>query len=142
MREDEMNVSWDGNMRFTTEVNGHKLIIDANEATGGNNTGPRPKPLMLTALGGCTGIDVISILHKMRVIPSKFNVKMESDVTEEHPKHYSRIKLIYEFEGENLAIDRLKRAVELSEDRYCGVSYIYKKSIKMEKEIRLNGEIV
>ncbi len=142
MNKEIINMLWEKDMTFNTEVNGHKLTIDAVPEVGGNNRGPRPKPLMLTALAGCTGMDVISILKKMRIEPDSFNVKVEAEQTEEHPKHYNRIKVIYEFEGKDLPVDKLQRAVELSEERYCGVSYIYKKAIEMSAEIVLNGEVV
>ena len=64
---EEINTRWIDNMAFETEINGHKLIIDADHEVGGENLGPRPKPFMLAALGGCTAMDVISILKKMRV---------------------------------------------------------------------------
>jgi len=68
------NVTWTGAMSFEAEVNSFKIKLDADEAVGGKNTGPRPKPLTLVSLGGCTGMDVISILGKMRVVPEYFNV--------------------------------------------------------------------
>lgn len=131
---------WQSGMMFETELNGHKLIMDAAEATGGTNQGPRPKPLMLAALAGCTGMDVVSILAKMRVEVSKFRIWVEAMQTEEHPKHYTEIKLIYEFTGKNLPIDKLEKAVSLSEERYCGVNAVYKKAMKVTYEIRLNEE--
>ena len=66
--KDEINVVWTGDMTFETELNGHKLIIDADKKVGGKDKGPRPKPLMMLSLAGCTGMDVISILKKMRVL--------------------------------------------------------------------------
>lgn len=142
MSKETINMLWEKDMTFNTEVNGHKFTIDAVPEVGGHNRGPRPKPLMLTALAGCTGMDVISILRKMRVEPDMFNVKVEAEQTGEHPKHYNKIKVIYEFEGKDLPAEKLQRAVELSEERYCGVSYIYKQAIEMSAEIVLNGEVV
>ena len=63
-----VNVRWNEGMEFTSEVDGHEIIIDAKEEFGGKNAGPRPKPLILTALGGCTGMDVVSILKKMKQV--------------------------------------------------------------------------
>lgn len=130
-------VSWISDMAFKTEVNGHQLILDATEKVGGKDQGPRPKPLMITSLLGCTAMDVISILQKMRVDVKAFRVYADSELTEEHPKHYDSIHLIFEFTGKNLPMDKLKKAVSLSEDRYCGVSYIYKQAIKMSSEIKV-----
>lgn len=125
-------------MAFESEISGHKIVIDAESHVGGENRGPRPKPFMLLALGGCTAMDVISILTKMRVEVDSFNVKVEGDLTDEHPKHFYKMHVIYEFTGKNLPMDKLKTAIELSEERYCGVSATYKKALELTSEIRVN----
>jgi putative redox protein len=132
-----VDLSWTDNVAFETEMDGHKITIDAGEESGGNNLGPRPKKLMLTALAGCTGIDVVMILKKMKVIPEAFNVIVEADVTEEHPKHYTKMKVIYQFKGKDLPLDKLEKAVKLSEEKYCGVTAVYKKAMNIELEIRV-----
>jgi putative redox protein len=137
MSTEIIKVNWLENMAFEAEVNGHKIIIDAAEAVGGENRGPRPKPLMLVALAGCTGMDVVSILKKMRVEVESFNVVVEGDLTEEHPKQFSQMRVIYEFKGKDLPLDKLEKAVNLSEERYCGVSAMYKKAIGITTEIRI-----
>jgi putative redox protein len=132
-----VDMSWTDNQAFETNIDGHKIIIDAAEDSGGSNLGPRPKKLMLTALAGCTGIDVIMILKKMKVVPEAFHVIVEAEVTEEHPKHYIKMKVIYQFKGKDLPIDKLEKAVSLSEEKYCGVTAAYKKAMEMTTEIRL-----
>ena len=117
-----INVNWLENMAFEAEVNGLKLILDADEKVGGQNRGPRPKPLMMVSLAGCTAMDVISILGKMRVQVERFNVKVEGDLTEEHPKYYHKIHIKYIFRGKDLSPDKLEKAVNLSQEKYCGVS--------------------
>ncbi|PKP05381.1 MAG: osmotically inducible protein C [Bacteroidetes bacterium HGW-Bacteroidetes-6] len=129
---------WLSKMAFEAEVSGHKLIMDASPEVGGENNGPRPKELMLASLLGCTGMDVISILEKMRVEVDDFNIDIEADVTEEHPKHYEAMHIIYSFKGKDLPMDKLEKAVELSQERYCGVSAVYKKAMKITHEIRVN----
>jgi putative redox protein len=133
----ETILKWTGNMAFDTELDGHKLIIDADESAGGHNLGIRPKKLMLTALAGCTGMDVVLLLKKMRIEPEIFNVRVDGSVTEEHPKQYESMHIIYEFKGENLPEDKLIKAIELSQEKYCGVSALYKKAIKITYEIRM-----
>jgi putative redox protein len=133
----ETLLSWKGDMEFETDLNGHKLTIDAGEQSGGHDKGPRPKVLMLTSLAGCTGMDVISILRKMKVEPDEFNVRVDANVTEEHPKHYNKIHLIYEFKGKDLPEKKLKKAIELSQDKYCGVSAVYRKAIELTYEIKI-----
>ncbi len=113
-----INTKWVNDMSFEWEVNGHKIIIDADEKVGGKDKGPRPKPFMLAALGGCTGMDVISILRKMRVTDDieDFSVKVGGELTKEHPKQYLSMHVIYEFkakEGKTLPIEKIKRAVSL-----------------------------
>jgi putative redox protein len=130
-----INAKWTGNMSFEAEVGGHKIILDADENVGGNNSGPRPKLLMMVALAGCTGMDVVSILKKMRVEILDLNIRVEGDITEEHPKHFHKMKVIYEFKGENLPLDKLKKAINMSEEKYCGVRASYIKSMEISSEI-------
>jgi putative redox protein len=132
-----VDMSWTDKVAFETDMDGHKLIIDATQESGGSDLGPRPKKLMLTALAGCTGVDVIMILKKMKVEPEAFNVIVEAEVTDEHPKHYSKMKVIYQFKGKNLPMEKLEKAVKLSEEKYCGVTAVYKKAMEMETEIRI-----
>ena len=132
-----ITTKWLENMSFETEVNGHKIIIDAASEVGGENKGPRPKPLMLSALGGCTGMDVISILRKMKVEPEDFRVIVEGDVTDEHPKHFFKMHVIYQFTGKNLPMDKLQKAVSLSEEKYCGVSATLRKALELTSEIKI-----
>ncbi len=134
-------IKWIDKMALEAEVGGHKIILDADEKVGGEDKGFRPKPLILVALGGCTAMDVISILKKMRVTFTDFKVKVEGEMTEENPKKYKELKVIYEFEGEKLEPGKIKKAVKLSEERYCGVSAMLKESATITSEIRINGEL-
>ncbi len=135
MSTNKVDVTWTGEMSFEADVNGFKLVMDADEKVGGQNKGPRPKPLTLASLGGCTAMDVISILQKMRVEPDWFNVEVEGELTEEHPKYYHTIRMTYMFKGHNLDIEKLEKAVELSRERYCGVSALLSKGAKIESKI-------
>lgn len=137
MAKEKVKVKWLENMAFSAEVSGHEIIIDATEKVGGQDRGPRPKPLMLAALAGCTGMDVVSILKKMRVEVDDFNVSVEGELTEEHPKHFIHMHVIYEFTGKELPMEKLKKAVSLSEERYCGVSATYREAMKLTSEIKI-----
>lgn len=132
-----VELKWLEKFAFESEIDGHKIAIDMDESRGGKDKGPRPKPLMLLALGGCTAIDVISILNKMRVHIEDLNIKVEADLTDEHPKTYSYIKVIYEFKGKDLPMEKLDKAVKLSEEKYCGVGVFYKRVIRVDSEIRI-----
>ncbi len=132
-----VSTRWLENMAFESEINGHKIIIDAEPDVGGQDLGPRPKPFMLAALGGCTAMDVVSILKKMRVDFKSLNVIVEGGLTTEHPRHFNKIHVIYEVEGRDLPLDKIEKAVSLSEDKYCGVSVVYKQVMEMTSEIRI-----
>jgi putative redox protein len=137
MTKQKIQINWLENMAFEADVNGHKILLDAAEESGGQNRGTRPKPLMLVALAGCTGMDVVSILKKMRVELEGFNVSVEGDLTGEHPKQFTKMHVVYEFKGKDLPIDKLEKAVSLSEERYCGVSAMYRKAIGITSEIKI-----
>jgi putative redox protein len=137
MEKQKVKIKWLENMAFEADVYGHKITLDASEAGGGENRGPRPKVLLLAALAGCTGMDVVSILKKMRVDVEAFNVVVEGDMSEEHPKQYTQMHIIYEFKGKDLPMDKLEKAISLSEERYCGVSAMFKKAIGITTEIRI-----
>jgi putative redox protein len=132
-----ITANWLEEIAFEAQVDGHKIILDTETAFGGKDRGPRPKPLMLVALAGCTGMDVISILQKMKVKVDKFRLVVEGDLTEEHPKQFYRMHIIYEFNGKNLPQDKLREAIELSQQKYCGVSATYKKAIPLTWEMKI-----
>mgnify|MGYP001576599431 CR=1 FL=1 len=131
----EINLSWKKGMAFETELYGHKLTIDTDESNGGHDLGPRPKALMLVALAGCTGMDIASMMAKMRVELVDLNIKVEGEVTEEHPKQFTSMHITYEFWGKELPMDKLEKAVSLSDERYCGVSATLKKGIPVTHSI-------
>jgi putative redox protein len=130
-------ITWTSGMAFRADVDGHAIMMDAGEQVGGQNLGARPKPLLLASLGGCTGMDIISILKKMRITPDHFAMKVEGEVTEEHPKQYSKIHITYEFRGKDLPMEQLKKAVDLSQDKYCGISATLSKAVEITTEIRI-----
>jgi putative redox protein len=136
--KDVINVKWAGDMAFEASIDGYSLLLDAKPEVGGSNAGPRPKPLLMTSLAGCTGMDVVSILKKMKVELSSFNIRVEGTLTEEHPKQFTAMHVIYEFTGHNLPLDKIKHAIELSQDKYCGVSATLKKAIPITYEITIN----
>lgn len=131
----ELNLKWLENMAFESNIDDHIITLDASEEAGGENRGPRPKKMMLLALAGCTGMDVVSILKKMRVDIKDLNVKVEGELTDEHPMYYKHMKIIYEFTGNDLPFDKLEKAVNLSSEKYCGVQALYKLAIPVETEI-------
>lgn len=137
MDKSSIKCTWVSDMAFETEIGGHKILLDASPEVGGKNQGPRPKPLILSALAGCTGMDVVSILKKMKIEPSYFSMEVEGELTEEHPKWYKKIHLVYFFKkSDNLEEDKIKKAVELSQEKYCGVNALLKRATDVSYEIK------
>ncbi len=132
----KVTTKWLENMAFETDFNGHKIIVDADPNFGGENRGPLPKPLLLNALSGCTAMDVVSILKKMQVEFETFEIDVDASMTEEHPKYYDKIHLIYTFKGKDLPMKKLEKAVNLSQERYCGVSAMLMKASELTYEIK------
>lgn len=135
----ESTVTWTDGMALTAEVNGHSFTLDAEEGFGGRDLGPRPKPLVLTALAGCTAMDVVSMLTKMRQAFTRLEVKADTELTDSHPRVFQEIVVTFTVEGD-VDPSRLSRAVQLSRDRYCGVNAMLSKHTRIKTRILLNGE--
>jgi putative redox protein len=132
-----INTKWISDMTFEADVDGYKIMMDAKPESGGHDAGSSPKKLMLVALSGCTGMDVVSVLKKMRVEIEGCSIEVQGDVAEEHPKRYTKMHVIYTFTGKNLPMDKLRKAVSLSEETYCGVEALYKLAIEVTSEIKI-----
>ena len=126
---------WAEGMAFETYLDDHKLVADASSKVGGEGRGPRPKPLLLFSLAGCTGMDVVSLLKKMRVDIEDFKILVSGELTDEHPKYYHKIHLTYQFKGEDINTSKVEKAVNLSQDKYCGVSYMLKQAAEITWDI-------
>jgi len=133
--EHNINCTWTGKMSFEAEADGHIIPLDAEEANGGENKGPRPKILLLVGLAGCTGMDVIAILQKMKVDVKDYKMSVKGNTVEEHPKVYENIHITYEFWGSELPLDKIEKAVGLSKERYCAVNAMLGKSAKITYDI-------
>lgn len=139
----EGKVVWKQGMAFEAQLNGHSFMVDASKEVGGTDQGPSPKGLMLISLAGCTAMDVVSILKKMKEPVETFEVETEAVTANEHPKKILEMVVKYKLtSGEKLCKEKVMRAVELSEDRYCGVSATLKPQVDISHEIYINGEKV
>lgn len=119
----QTTIKWNGKMAFSGQTpSGHELKMDTDEKFGGENSGPRPTELLLTAVAGCTGIDILSILQKMRLEPAAFSMEVTGNRAEEHPKRFTDITIHYALEGD-LPEDKVVRAIQLSKEKYCSVSH-------------------
>ncbi|MDC1316332.1 OsmC family protein, partial [bacterium] len=117
---------------------GHSVLIDTSSENGGENKGLGPKALMLSSLAGCSGLDVVSLLKKMRAEVADFKMVVHAELTEEHPKYYHKVAVEYHFYGSNLQEDKINKAVKLSIDQYCGVMEMFRQFAKVTTEVYLH----
>jgi len=136
----EAKIDWQEGLEFRAQLDGFEFTIDGAPAAGGRDQGPRPKGLTLVSLLGCSGMDVISILGKMKVNVDKFAMKAEAQLAEEHPKKFLGIKVTYAFSGPGLDIGPLLKAIALSEEKYCGVRATLAPMVNISREIIVNGQ--
>lgn len=130
-----VNTVFNGGMAFSADIDDHIVVMDAGHDDGGINSGPSPKRLMLASLAGCTGIDIVSILDKMKVAYTDFSITVNAHVTEEHPKVYDHVKITYTIKLPEAEQPKMVKAVNLSQDKYCGVSAMFRAFAKVETHI-------
>lgn len=135
--QQKIQTEWKGKMAFSSNIPGGEVVMDVDKSAGGDDAGVRPKALMLSALSGCTGLDVASLMKKMRADEnvSKFTIDVEANLTEEHPKVYDKVHLIYTFQGKEMSKDKLEKSVSLSVERYCGVFEMFRQFSEISHEI-------
>jgi len=115
---------------------GHWTMMDTKASVGGNEGASFPMELLLISLGGCTGMDVLSILEKMKQPVEDFRIELEGERSEEHPKVYTNIRLLYVVKGD-VEPRKLERAIELSQERYCSISVMLRKSADIKTSYRI-----
>lgn len=125
----------DGSTFLAKGPSNHWVVMDALPKNHGHDGGARPVELLLMALGGCSGIDVELILRKMRVKVDDFRIEVSGERAETPPRVYTRIHTIYHFWGDNLPLEKLERAVKLSEEKYCSVSHMLNKVATITTEV-------
>jgi putative redox protein len=135
----EIEVQWMGKMQFNALVNGHTIVMDGPEKVGGEDNGPIPKPFVLTALAGCTGMDIAAILRKADKNPDEFDMKVIGEISKRAPIEYIGIHIIYEFKGSHENKEATLNAVTDSQEKYCGVSSMLKKALPVTWEVKYNG---
>lgn len=135
-----IEASWQSGMSFVSQVGEHQVVTDAPVEAGGEGRGASPKKLMMVALAGCTGVDVVEILRKMRVDFGGLRITVEAELTDEVPSRYSAMHIVYSFSGRDLDSGKLERAVTLSQEKYCGVSMMYSRIMDISWEIRVGDE--
>jgi putative redox protein len=125
----EANVRWAGKMTFVGKAGTNHLVpMDTTPDFGGDSSATKPLELLLLGLGGCTGMDIVSLFKKMRVDFSGIEMNITAERAEEHPNVYTKIDLEYVIYGRGIDEEKVKRAVELSQEKYCSVSAMLRKS--------------
>ncbi len=126
----KVTTQWKGDALFDSTIQGHTIRIDASN--GEEKTGPSPKRLLLSGLAGCSGIDIVDMLKKMKVPIQGLEIDVEAALADEHPKVYNHIQMHFRFFGKDLPPKKLTRAIDLSLEQYCGVAGMLRKSGPIE----------
>jgi putative redox protein len=127
-----VNVKWKGGLRFVaTDSSGHSIVMDASKPFGGEGSGFSPLQLLLVALGGCTGIDVIDILRKQRQDVDGLEILVSGERADEPPRVYNYIRVEYRIKGKEIKEKAVQRAIQLSEDKYCSVGAMLRAKAKV-----------
>lgn len=129
------------NMQFVaTADSGHAVIMDAPPSVGGNSSGAKPSELLLMGFGGCSGMDIVSILKKKKQDVTAFEMNVDGDTAESHPRYFTDIHIEYVITGRNISEDAVKRAIELSLNKYCTVGNTIGKAAKITHSYKIIQE--
>ena len=139
MAKHEIETQWMGKMQFNAVIDGHAVIMDAPQRSGGEENGPIPKPLVLAALSGCTGMDIIALLRKTSHTVEDLNMKVTGELSKQPPIQYVSIHIQYIFKADEAIKQAVLNAVNDSQEKYCGVSSMLKKALPVSWEIIFNG---
>jgi putative redox protein len=140
MAAHEIVTQWMGKMQFNALINGHSVIMDAPERAAGENNGPIPKPFVLAALSGCTGMDIVALLRKSEQHIDDLDMKVTGELSKQAPMQYVSIHVQYIFKADPSVKEAVLNAVTDSQLKSCGVSSMLKKAIPVTWEISFNGE--
>jgi len=132
-------VKWVENLKFIGQApSGHSIAMDGPVESGGENSAIKPGEMTLVALGGCTAIDVVSILKKMKVGYDSFEVVVDAEEADDYPRVWTKLHLKYIFKGKNIDESKVKKAIELSQDKYCSVSAMLRESAELTWEYEIS----
>lgn len=115
----------------------HVVPMDSGPEFGGDSSATKPMEMLLLGLGGCTGMDVVSLLQKMRVEFTGVEMNIQAERAEEHPAVYKRIDIEYVVTGRGVDETKVKKAVDLSQEKYCGVSAMLRRSCPVNYRYRI-----
>jgi putative redox protein len=127
-----VKVKWLDGMRFVaSDDKGHSIVMDTSKEHGGEGSAFTPMQLLLVALGGCTGMDVVDILLKQRQKLTGFEIVVSGERVTEYPRVYSKVHVEYKLKGENLRDKAVNTAIQLSQNKYCSVGATIGKTAKI-----------
>lgn len=134
----EARVKWLDNMSFVGESgSGHSVVMDGPPEAGGRNLGVRPMEMLLLGVGGCSSFDVVMILKKARQNIVDCEVEMSAERADSEPKVFTKIHLHFIVKGKDLAEARVKKAIELSADKYCSASIMLGKTAEITHDYEI-----
>ena len=134
----EIETMWMGKMQFNALVNGHTIIMDAPQRIGGEDNGPIPKPFVLSALSGCTGMDIVVLLRRAGKQLHELNLKVSGEISRQPPIEYTSVHIVYEMKGDPGDEDAALEAVMQSQEKICGISHMLKKIMPVTWQVIYN----
>ncbi|MCC6840613.1 MAG: OsmC family protein [Flavobacteriales bacterium] len=138
----EVEAMWMQGMQFNALVQGHTVVMDAPERVGGQDQGPIPKPFVLSALAGCTGMDVVALLRKEGKKPTAFDLRISGELSKGAPMVYVGVHVVYDVQGDPADEQAVLNVVARSQNEICGVSAMLKCSMPVTWELIYNGRTV
>lgn len=135
-----IETQWMGKMQFNALVNGHTVVMDVPERVGGEDNGPIPKPFVLSALSGCTGMDVVALLKKAGIQLYDLTLKVTGEISKQQPIEYVAAHIIYEMKGDSKHMTAALDAVTQSQEKICGISHMLKKIMPVTWQVVYNGK--
>ena len=140
MEKNIIMTKWTQKSQFESDnPSGHSFTMFDKSQDNGDVIGFAPKALMLSSLAGCSGLDVVSLLEKMRAEVADFKIEVTAELTDEHPKFYNKVKVDYHFTDSELQLEKIQKAVNLSVTKYCGVMEMFRQFSDVEIEIHIHN---
>ena len=138
----ECKTVWQEGMNFKNDIRGHQFVLDAKSDHGGQDAGPTPKEILLAGIAGCSGMDIVSLLKKMRQPLAALQIETKTTTTEgAHPVIFARVDVEYHATGDGLDAAKVADAVKKSMTKYCGVSAMISKASPIFYKVFVNGQL-
>jgi len=138
---DTIITNWKGGMKFESDnPSGKTVMMDTNVEESDQRFGLSPKAMMLSAIAGCSGLDIVPLLDKMKVAIDDFKMVIEGELTDEHPRYYHTVKVDYHFYGKDLNEKKINRAVDLSVEKYCGVMEMFRRFATITTSVYIHNK--